>query len=313
MINLKLSCYKAVSITSMALGICRDYTCSWDNALCYGCAWKGDYICLSAELVGLEGQPTLLLPRPAQAGPVTFGCKAMSSQEGPHQHEQPNSKRSHCAPRFRKPASLLCLSSLTSPNLYSTPRHSSGTYHHVNMKQPKNLYAYILRCHQLNYYNVTCRFNTHPFFSLSPTSHRMRLQFLIQRIGLTFHYACVSTLHYWAWRFMVITYSELIFELKSRATHLPVLLPIFLFLFFFLLLLLQFWPLLSLLFLLLLIFLLLRPLFYLLSYLRAPSQTVPKLSPEELCNCSQQNSPWSNRPGNFLFSFYLGLLNLFIS
>ena len=143
----------------------------------------------------------------------------------------------------------------------------------------------------MNYYNETCRFNTYPFFSLSPTSHRMRLQFLIQFIGLAFHYARVSMLHYWAWWFMVITYSELIFELNSQATHLPVVLQIFLFLFFFLLLLLQFLRLLSLLLLLLLIFLLLRPLFCLLSYLCAPSRIVPKLSPEELCNCSQQNSP----------------------
>ena len=135
MVNLNLSCYNAVSITSMALGICRDYTCSWDNAPCYGCAWKGDYICLSAVLVGLAGQPSLFLPRPAQAGPVTFSCKATSSQDGPHQHEQPNPKKSHCAIRFRKPTSLLCFSSLTSPNLYSTLRHSSGIHHHVNIKQ----------------------------------------------------------------------------------------------------------------------------------------------------------------------------------
>lgn len=127
----------------MILGIVMDYTCLWDNAPCYERIWRGDYAGLSAVLVGLEGQSSLSLPGPAQkAGPVTLSCKAMWSQNGPCQHEQPGPKKSHCAMKLGKPANLLHFSSLTPPKLCSSLRHLYGFYHHVNIK-PNNIYSLI--------------------------------------------------------------------------------------------------------------------------------------------------------------------------
>ena len=107
---------------------------------------------------------------------------------------------------------------------------------------------------------------------------------------------------------MLITYSKLIFELSSQATHLLGLFQNF----FFFLFLLQFLLLFSLFLLLLLTFLLLLPLLVLFA----------QLSMCPFTNCSQtlQNSltalsripPWPNRSGHFLFSFSFGSLNLFL-
>lgn len=66
MVNLDLSCYNAVSVSSVALGICTDHTFLWNTAPVTGVSGKGDYICLSAVLVALDGQgqPSLSFPRP---------------------------------------------------------------------------------------------------------------------------------------------------------------------------------------------------------------------------------------------------------
>lgn len=122
MINLNLSCCLTVSVSSMVPGIFTEYMCLWDNVSYYGCVWREDYALLFAVLAGLEGQPSLSLLRPDQAGLVPFSCKAMWSQDGPHQHK--DSKKSHCATRLAKPTSLLYLRSQTPPTLYHTLRHS---------------------------------------------------------------------------------------------------------------------------------------------------------------------------------------------
>ena len=107
---------------------------------------------------------------------------------------------------------------------------------------------------------------------------------------------------------MLITYSKLIFELSSQATHLLGLFQNF----FFFLFLLQFLLLFSLFLLLLLTFLLLLPLLVLFA----------QLSMCPFTNCSQtlqisltalsRIPPWPNRSGHFLFSFSFGSLNLFL-
>ena len=66
MVNLDLSCYNAVSVSFVALGICTDHVCAILLHV-MGVSGKGDYICLSVVSVALDGQgqPSLWFPRPA--------------------------------------------------------------------------------------------------------------------------------------------------------------------------------------------------------------------------------------------------------
>ena len=107
---------------------------------------------------------------------------------------------------------------------------------------------------------------------------------------------------------MVITYSELIFELSSQATHLLGLFQNSFFFFF----LLQFLLLFSLFLLFLLTFLLLPPLLVLFAQLSMCPFTNYSQTLQNSLTALSRIPPWPNRSGHFLFSFSFGSLNLFL-